>query len=202
MNTEYQNHNLEALPFCFIVNHITSQCPLGRAKGVSTVGGRGHSTRSASVNVLTEIQVKTGYYGGDIIQRMAMVKTVACCRCNRTGVCRGCACVKADRPCLSCLPSQVGRCLNIPQPSPPGPLQQAPTTTTQIINTQHPVSHAQSPVSEAPSLGHHAHALSCVNTLSDIARLQLPSQHSPMAYRTSGHTSVGCHQTLTLYCNL
>lgn len=43
---------------------------------------------------------------------------VACCRCNRTGVCQGCACVKAKRPCSSCLPSRLGTCLNC-QPSSP-----------------------------------------------------------------------------------
>ena len=38
---------------------------------------------------------------------------VACCRCNRTGSCRGCACVKAGKPCTNCLPSKMGTCLNV-----------------------------------------------------------------------------------------
>ena len=37
---------------------------------------------------------------------------MACCRCNRTGTCKGCACVKAGERCAGCLPSKLGRCLN------------------------------------------------------------------------------------------
>ena len=37
---------------------------------------------------------------------------VNCCWCNRTGSCRNCACVKAGKPCQSCLPSRLGHCLN------------------------------------------------------------------------------------------
>ena len=35
-----------------------------------------------------------------------------CCRCNRTGLCKGCACVKADRVCSDCLPKRLGHCEN------------------------------------------------------------------------------------------
>ena len=35
-----------------------------------------------------------------------------CCRCNRTGQCRGCACVKAGQPCSNCLPGRLGSCSN------------------------------------------------------------------------------------------
>jgi hypothetical protein len=35
-----------------------------------------------------------------------------CCRCNRTGSCKGCACVKAGKPCSNCLPSKLGSCAN------------------------------------------------------------------------------------------
>jgi hypothetical protein len=35
-----------------------------------------------------------------------------CCRCNRTGSCKGCACVKAGIPCTNCLPSKLGSCVN------------------------------------------------------------------------------------------
>ena len=37
---------------------------------------------------------------------------MACCRCNRTGSCKGCVCVKAGNPCTSCLPSKLGSCVN------------------------------------------------------------------------------------------
>ena len=40
-------------------------------------------------------------------------KMVVCCRCNRTGQCRGCACVKAGKSCSNCLPSRLGNCSNV-----------------------------------------------------------------------------------------
>ncbi|XP_064399254.1 uncharacterized protein LOC135345735 [Halichondria panicea] len=37
---------------------------------------------------------------------------VQCCRCNRTGMCKGCSCVKAGNKCSNCLPSKLGNCQN------------------------------------------------------------------------------------------
>ena len=37
---------------------------------------------------------------------------MVCCKCNRTDLCRGCACVKAGRSCVNCLPSKLGNCAN------------------------------------------------------------------------------------------
>ena len=37
---------------------------------------------------------------------------MVCCRCNRAGYCRGCACVKAKRTCDNCLPGKLGYCAN------------------------------------------------------------------------------------------
>ena len=37
---------------------------------------------------------------------------VNCCRCNATGRCGNCACVKAKRKCDCCLPSRLGQCRN------------------------------------------------------------------------------------------
>ena len=42
----------------------------------------------------------------------------ACCRCNHTGSCKRCVCVKAGRPCASCLPVRLERCRNLPSPLP------------------------------------------------------------------------------------
>ena len=36
----------------------------------------------------------------------------SCCRCNKTGRCRNCSCVKAGKQCLSCLPHRLGQCSN------------------------------------------------------------------------------------------
>ena len=58
---------------------------------------------------------------------------VLCCRCNRTGSCRGCACVKARRQCSNCLPSKLGSCSNIP--STPTPSIATPTMNQSATNT-------------------------------------------------------------------
>ena len=39
-------------------------------------------------------------------------KMVLCCKCNRTGRCRNCACVKAGKSCLNCLPTRLGQFTN------------------------------------------------------------------------------------------
>ena len=36
-----------------------------------------------------------------------------CCRCNRSGSCRGCSCVKKGEACTNCLPSRLGNCLQL-----------------------------------------------------------------------------------------
>ena len=43
-----------------------------------------------------------------------------CCRCNRNGRCRNCACCKERRRCVSCLPGRLGRCENYGVSSGPG----------------------------------------------------------------------------------
>ena len=57
------------------------------------------------------------------------IKMVLCCRCNRTGQCRGCACVKAGNLCSNCLPSRLGSCSNV------SPAINANTTPTLHANT-------------------------------------------------------------------
>ena len=37
---------------------------------------------------------------------------MTCCRCNKTGRCRNCSCVKTGNHCQSCLPSRLGQCSN------------------------------------------------------------------------------------------
>ena len=36
----------------------------------------------------------------------------SCCRCNGSGRCLNCACVKAGTPCSNCLPQRKGNCAN------------------------------------------------------------------------------------------
>ena len=37
-----------------------------------------------------------------------------CCRCNASGHCKNCACRKANRQCLNCLPCHLSHCQNLP----------------------------------------------------------------------------------------
>ena len=37
---------------------------------------------------------------------------MVCCKCNKTGSCRACACVKAGNSCSNCLPGKHGHCVN------------------------------------------------------------------------------------------
>ena len=44
---------------------------------------------------------------------------MACCRCNRSGRCHNCLCVKDGRACLGCHPQRMGNCVNTVKTSPP-----------------------------------------------------------------------------------
>ncbi len=50
-----------------------------------------------------------------------------CCKCNKTGSCRGCVCVKTGKSCTNCLPSKLGTCSNPPTLTP------LTTTTTGTV---------------------------------------------------------------------
>ena len=54
---------------------------------------------------------------------------MTCCKCNRTGRCCGCACIKACRQCTSCLPIKQGKCQNAVS-RPAVPATAAPATAT------------------------------------------------------------------------
>ena len=41
---------------------------------------------------------------------------MTCCRCNRSGRCINCFCVKNGRPCQGCLPQRLGNCTNAMSP--------------------------------------------------------------------------------------
>ena len=48
----------------------------------------------------------------------------ACCRCNRSALCKRCVCVREGRTCSRCLPSRLGRCQNLASTSAdPGPVR-------------------------------------------------------------------------------
>ena len=64
---------------------------------------------------------------------------MVCCRCNRSGRCKNCQCVKRGTACVDCLPSRQGSCSNHPIP-PPAPSSAAdiPTSTSTSISTAVP----------------------------------------------------------------
>ena len=52
---------------------------------------------------------------------------VQCCRCNGSGLCKNCSCVKAGKACVDCLPSKRQRCSNTcHQPCPLSPIPSPP----------------------------------------------------------------------------
>ena len=60
-----------------------------------------------------------------------------CCRCNRSGRCRNCSCVKAGSTCQNCLPQRLGNCSNngsttTPITTPPQILFQIPEHHTTV----------------------------------------------------------------------
>lgn len=48
----------------------------------------------------------------DSTQLTNSTKTSCCCRCNRTGKCKNCHCVKQGTICTNCLPLRLGNCEN------------------------------------------------------------------------------------------
>ena len=59
---------------------------------------------------------------------------MTCCRCNRTGRCQNCSCVKNGRKCQNCLALHVGNCVNVAQNAPA-----AQSSSTQPTNTDQPI---------------------------------------------------------------
>jgi len=54
-----------------------------------------------------------------------------CCRCNGSGRCRSCTCVKSGRPCVDCRPSRKGHCCNNAHT----PTSSTSSTTTPALTT-------------------------------------------------------------------
>ena len=75
---------------------------------------------------------------------------MTCCRCNRTGHCHNCSCVKRGQPCLGCLLQRLGNCANTartqPAPSASEDMapQPSPTPNRKVSET------AQTPVTDTP----------------------------------------------------
>lgn len=104
---------------------------------------------------------------------------VACCRCNKTGRCGNCACVRAGKNCQDCLPSRLGLCRDT--------LAGKSTTTTKTINSSQAVtvSTAATPTtstSEAVSLTATTITLSpsqAVSATASITTAAIPTYQLP-----------------------
>ena len=106
-----------------------------------------------------------------------------CCRCNRSGSCQGCSCVKASKTCTSCLPFRVGKCRNSSSksslPGQPLPTASITTTTTQPHNITPTIS---------PSLQFIVTISSCNNsrTQPSLSTIPSPSFRSQLSNQPSG----------------
>lgn len=75
---------------------------------------------------------------------------MTCCRCNRTGRCQNCTCVKRGQPCQNCLPQRLGNCVNTARTQPShSALSDLPFTqplSSQVLNSvpETPLSHLSS----------------------------------------------------------
>ena len=122
---------------------------------------------------------------------------MVCCKCNRTGLCRGCACVKARRLCESCLPSKLGNCANtstaisqVTAPLDPSSLSTAMThstsSTTQLttISTSRDPSVSSHSNQQIAQTSHQDHPLQTVPTTSTADIPDGGSSHSLPGYTT------------------
>ena len=70
---------------------------------------------------------------------LKMAARSVCCRCNRTGLCRRCSCVKAGLKCTNCLPSKLSFVCATPNASSGAPLKtyrsDTSVTTDAVIGT-------------------------------------------------------------------
>ena len=126
---------------------------------------------------------------------------VNCCRCNRTGSCRNCACVKAGRSCQSCLPSRLGHCLNDTGSSSPDQPSGTPTTTPSL-NASPNGSHDDTPPTLTPTSTPHSPAHSHTTYLTPksgpVRDVDLPSftPASNPTFTWGSHNSESFRQAL------
>ena len=94
---------------------------------------------------------------------------VLCCRCNRTGQCRGCACVKAGNLCSNCLPSRLGSCSNV-----------SPATNANTMTRHVPVHNEMSTTTPISSRTANPSTTSCSHTPA-VAAASLAVSNSEVA---------------------
>ena len=105
---------------------------------------------------------------------------VQCCRCNRTGSCRRCACVKAGRHCVNCLPSKLGTCSNCPTPA----SSTAPATTQSSNTTETSEATIEATVETRASSNPHP--------VPPLSTSHESSSHTPQAPSPHNQDSIQC----------
>ena len=113
-----------------------------------------------------------------------------CCRCNGSGRCRNCSCVKAQQGCTNCLPKRKGTCVNsnvvngahqlevaIPSSTPHTP---QPSSQSPALARPHPPSSALAPLSVPLSSSTQATAPASQQTNSTILPPILPPTPPPI----------------------
>ena len=91
---------------------------------------------------------------------------MACCRCNCSGRCQNCLCVKSGRVCQGCLPQRLGNCVNT--------VWTPPSQVAANIASLSPVSSSPGPSSSSPFSPHTSPRLS-------PELLSSPEHHSEVA---------------------
>ena len=92
---------------------------------------------------------------------------MACCRCNRSGRCQNCSCVKNGSMCRGCLPQRLGKCVNTLLTPPPGASDQ----TSTLPLTENSLTRCRSSSPSSPSLV----------TVNATSPKDSPPNHSPLS---------------------
>ena len=123
--------------------------------------------------------------------------TGSCCRCNRSGICKSCSCVKSGRPCVKCMPGNLGRCQN--QLSVDAPPRAAAISSP--VQSTSPRWQGSLPLNPLPSLNPSPSGILFSHPVRFL-------HHSPCPKRSQGHLGRACswrlhyHQHRSLYLRL
>ena len=105
---------------------------------------------------------------------------MTCCRCNRTGHCQNCSCIKRGQSCQSCLTQRMGNCVNEVQ-----------TRSSTSAATDVPFSPLmQNSVPEAPP-----HRLLLPTVMSSASQESLLPPQPPSPVRDISETSVNSNSS-------
>ena len=146
---------------------------------------------------------------------------MACCRCNRSGSCQNCRCVKNGSLCHGCLPQRLGKCVNTVY-SPPSQACDETTLLPQSIHNSSPRLHSSSRLSpldttanspcstsgsqpEAPSMrspGSHPHTCDPVSLPPSLTTTESSPELPNCMPVADPMFTWGCHESTTFITSL